>query len=165
MNLYADKRALSHSFPTRVLNDVTKLFINDDNTIAIGICGQIPNQRRIEEIFIGINKLFVLLYGELLDIALDVSTDEFSNMFSNLKNVLAITSNKAIIIRDGIAYPQTGHMTALGSGTRSIIPCYYVTKNVTTAFKLSSQIDSLSSEDYISVMADSLNPFILETRS
>lgn len=166
-NLHADRRIVHDCFPTRISNDGVKLYTNEENTIAIGCCGILPDTKKKEQLFTIVDFLFRKMYsstfvyrGELKDllpitIAKDLSTSETLDF-------IAITYNKAFLCRASYVFPQTGFLSALGTGEKGIIACYYVLQDVATAFRVSSELDTLSSPEYMSIMADTLNPYVVE---
>lgn len=162
-NLHADKRVLKNCFPSRASDDGVKLFINPENTVAVGLSGNLPNSEKEKMLLFKLSKMiFDIYYTGLLKDKLEL--DKINKKIDKEKYpyVLGITNNKAFALIDGDVYPQTGFMACVGTGRFSMIGCYYVVKDVATAFKLSSEIDNLSSSEYMSVMADSLNPYVME---
>lgn len=161
MNLHADRRVLLSGHPARVRNDGIKLFRNDENTIAIGISGVIPKQQDLLKLFVISELLFTEMYkGEFAN---RLDSNEFvESSVNNLDiNFIAITSNRAFKCVEGIYFVQTDQMTGLGTGHRSIVACYYVLNDIKLAFQVSSEIDIMSSTEYMSIMASSLKPFVI----
>ena len=151
-------------WPTRISNDGVKLFVNDENTIALGISGVLPKEKIKQELLFSIaNGIFRKMYkGDLEDVwELEKSKPKFPISTDDIPHFIGITRDRAFICRNACIFPQTGYMTAVGAGARSIIGCYYVVKDIATAFRLTSEIDSLSSPEHMSVMADSLNPYTI----
>ena len=155
-NLYADCLVVHDCYPSRIKKNGKKLHINESNTIAIGTCGKMPDAKEQEQMSSIANTIFKQIYADCMNHRTKFKENE------TLEDFIAITSNRAFVYRDGIVYPQTGFMTALGTGNRSIMACYYVVQDVATAFRISADIDNLSSPEYTYVMADSLNPFVVE---
>lgn len=166
-NLHADRRIVQDCFPTRIGNDGVKLYTNEENTIAIGCCGILPNTKRKELLFTITDFLFRKMYsstfvyrGNLKDLL--PSTIVKNHDVSEILDFIAITHNKAFLCQNSYVFPQTGFLSALGTGGKGIIACYYVLQDVATAFRVSSELDTLSSPEYMSIMADTLNPYVVE---
>ena len=141
-----------------------KLYTNTLNTIAIGISGIIPNEKDKIRLFIAADLLFKKMYSGSLSHIIEVEKalpNEFVNLCQSTE-FIAITSNKAFVCHHDSIYPQSGFMTALGTGSKSIIGCYYVLRDVALAFRISSELDTWSSAEYMCVKADTLNPYIME---
>ena len=118
------------------------------------------NEKQKQATFSVLQSFFSLIYkGELTqpgNIDADLAP-KFKNM-----DLVAITRDKAIMFSDNQIIPQTSYAGAVGTGNRSIYGAYYVLKDVELAFKINAELDPLSSEAYMSVMADTLNPFVVE---
>jgi hypothetical protein len=164
-NLYADRRIMHDCYPSQMDNTGRKLHINESNTIAIGTSGKIPDAKEQKRMCRIADLTFKQMYAGHLNHRIELKetvAGKVINVMEDLEDFIAITSNKAFVYQNNNVYPQTGFMTALGTGRRSIIGCYYVVRDVATAFRISADLDSLSSPEYMYVMADSLNPYVVE---
>jgi len=137
--------------------------INAENNIAIGASGLVPTEENKKKLFKISHSMIRLTYSGLFNDAIPIEDlKEFLPEINTRIDFIGITSNKAFLFRDGIFYPQTGFMAALGTGSRSIIACYYVTKDICEAFRLSSECNTLSSPNFMTIMADRLTPYVME---
>lgn len=131
------------------------------------MAGQIPEEKHKKQLFRAANVIFRMLYSGILQEPFPVK--ELIKLSESVKKAdlenthfIAITERKAFICREGTLFPQTGHMGAMGTGGKSIMACYFVVQDLCTAFKLSSELDPLSSMFFTTVRADTLSPFIME---
>lgn len=86
---------------------------------------------------------------------------KINKLKSSIKNICSIvmTSDITIFIGETYIYPQTGYMCSFGTGQEFIMPSYYVTQDAKIAFRLTSELDSLTSEEFDTIYLDSLVPF------
>lgn len=136
--------------------------INDENTIAIGMCGIIPDKKGREKLFRAADTICKLMYSGLFTQQIEIKDLlDVAPTLGGIGDFIGVTTNRAFVFRKGVIYPQTGHLSALGTGARSIVGCYYVVQDLCTAFRLSAEIDTLSSANFTTVKTDLLNPYVM----
>jgi len=164
-NLHADKRVLTSSYPSQFQSDGEKLFVNDDNTVGIAVCGSLPNKKTRLRLFEMVDYLFKLMYVEEFTQTMEIVKAlpiEFHSLAQNT-SMIAITRDACFVLNKKL-YPQTGYVSSLGTGMYFIQGCWYVLHDVKKTFKLNSELDRFSSSEFDSILADSLNPYHTDSK-
>lgn len=160
-NLHADRRQVIPTYPARYSDTAIKLFVNKENTIAYGSTGDAQTKTDQGEIFDALAVEFKLVYIGMLDGSMKMETFPLPPALKDA-DLIAITREKALLFRDGFRHIQTSYSGAVGTGARSLLAIHYVLGDIAKSYEINNKIDTLSSPTHMSVMADTLNPYVVE---
>lgn len=162
-NLHADRAVVLPGYPSTKRTDGVKLFRHPNRMVAFGVANILPTNTKLLAQYNDVchHILTEMHRGNITDRIADLSS--FGKILPGIDKAsfMAISRTRAFVLTTNSLFIQGEDPSGLGTGARFAMGAYYVSKCPTEAFRVAAMRDHLTSASFHTILADSLEPFVI----